>query len=50
VAPYSIECGTLQHVFFYSGNPGGPAGVFRMTRTLDTPQLAGFLKTECKDN
>ncbi len=33
----------VQHVFFYSGAPGGPAGVFRMTRTLDTPRLAEFL-------
>ena len=34
----------VQHVFFYSGNPGGPAGVFRLTRTLDTPRLVEFLK------
>ncbi len=34
----------VQHVFFYSGAPGGPAGVFRFTRTLDTPTLAAFLK------
>ncbi|MHC4879993.1 MAG: sialate O-acetylesterase [Planctomycetota bacterium] len=34
----------VQHVFFYSGHPGGPAGVFRLTRTLDTPKLAEFLK------
>ena len=34
----------VQHTFFYSGHPGGPAGVFRMTRTLDTPKLAEFLK------
>jgi hypothetical protein len=32
----------VQHVFFYSGYPGGPAGVFRLTRTLDTPKLAGL--------
>ena len=34
----------VQHIFFYSGHPGGPAGVFRLTRTLDTPKLAEFLK------
>ena len=33
----------VQHIFFYSGHPGGPAGVFRLTRTLDTPKLAAFL-------
>ena len=30
----------VQHLFFYSGHPNGPAGVFRLTRTLDTPVLA----------
>jgi len=35
----------VQHVFFYSGHAGGPAGVFRLTRTLDTPKLAEFLKS-----
>ena len=34
----------VQHVFFYCGHPGGPAGVFRMTRTLDTPKLAKLLE------
>ncbi|MCP4173666.1 MAG: exo-alpha-sialidase [Fuerstiella sp.] len=34
----------VQHIFFYSGHPGGPAGVFRLTRTLDTPKLVHFLK------
>ena len=34
----------VQHIFFYSGHPGGSAGVFRLTRTLDTPKLAEFLK------
>ncbi|MFZ5832238.1 MAG: hypothetical protein ACOY3P_19305, partial [Planctomycetota bacterium] len=29
----------VQHIFIYSGFPGGPAGVFRITRTLDTPSL-----------
>ncbi len=37
---------SVQHVFFYSGHPGGPAGVFRLTRTLDTPRLAEFLKQQ----
>ena len=35
----------VQHIFFYSGHPGGPAGVFRLTRTLDTPKLADFLNS-----
>ena len=34
----------VQHVFFHSGHPGGPAGVFRLTRTLDTPKLSKFLE------
>jgi hypothetical protein len=33
----------VQHIFFYTGHPNGPAGVFRLTRTLDTPRLATFL-------
>lgn len=33
----------VQHIFFYSGHPGGPAGVFRLTRILETPKLAEFL-------
>lgn len=33
----------LQHVFIYSGHPNGPAGVFRITRTLDTPALRSAL-------
>ncbi|MHC4997076.1 MAG: WD40/YVTN/BNR-like repeat-containing protein [Planctomycetota bacterium] len=36
----------VQHIFFFSGAPGGPAGVFRLTRTLDTPKLAKFLHDE----
>ncbi|WP_237228793.1 sialidase family protein [Rubinisphaera sp. JC750] len=28
-----------QHIFIYAGAPGGPAGVFRISRTLATPQL-----------
>ena len=38
----------VQHIFFYSGHPGGPAGVFRLTRTLDTPKLANFLKSQSR--
>lgn len=34
----------VQHVFFYSGHPGGPAGIFRLTRTLATRELASFLE------
>ena len=34
----------VQHIFIYSGHPNGPAGVFRITRTLDTPKLVKFLK------
>ncbi len=30
----------VQHIFIYSGRPGGPAGVFRITRTLDTRTLS----------
>jgi len=36
----------VQHIFIYSGHPNGPAGVFRITRTLDTPKLVDFLSTE----
>ncbi|MEM7600174.1 MAG: hypothetical protein AAF357_02020, partial [Verrucomicrobiota bacterium] len=33
----------VQHIFIYSGMPNGPAGVFRITRTLDTPTLRSAL-------
>lgn len=33
----------VQHIFIYSGHPNGPAGVFRITRTLDTERLSKFL-------
>ncbi len=33
----------VQHIFIYSGHPNGPAGVFRITRTLDTPRLRATL-------
>jgi hypothetical protein len=29
----------VQHVFIYAGRPAGPSGIFRVTRTLDTPSL-----------
>ncbi len=29
----------VQHIFIYTGHPNGPAGVFRLTRTLNTPAL-----------
>ena len=35
----------VQHIFIYSGHPNGPAGVFRISRTLDTPKLSTVLKT-----
>ena len=34
-----------QHIFIYTGHPNGPAGVFRLTRTLDTPKLVEFLSS-----
>ncbi len=33
----------VQHIFIYSGHPSGPAGVFRISRSLDTPRLAAAL-------
>ena len=36
----------VQHIFIYSGHPDGPSGVFRLTRTLDTPKLAAFLNSQ----
>ena len=33
----------VQHIFIYAGHPNGPAGVFRITRTLDTPKLTSIL-------
>lgn len=36
----------VQHVFFYSGAPGGPAGVFRLTRPLKTTLLTTDCQTE----
>jgi hypothetical protein len=37
------EARGVQHIFVYSGHPNGPAGVFRITRTLDTPALVKAL-------
>lgn len=33
----------VQHIFIFAGHPNGPAGVYRITRTLDTPRLVAFL-------
>lgn len=34
----------VQHIFVYVGHPNGPAGVFRITRTLDTTRLSDCLR------
>lgn len=34
----------VQHIFVYSGHPNGPAGVFRITRSLTTPKLVAALE------
>ena len=36
----------VQHIFIYVGHPHGPAGVFRLSRTLDTQKLAAFLNSQ----
>ena len=36
----------LQHVFIYVGHPNGPAGVFRISRTLQTDKLKELLKSD----
>ena len=36
----------VQHIFIYLGSPSGPAGIFHLKRTLDTPKLAEFLKEQ----
>ncbi len=36
----------LQHIFIYSGHPNGPAGVYRVSRTLNTPELATALNDQ----
>jgi len=40
---YGPEAG-VQHIFVYLGSPSGPAGIFHLKRTLDTPKLAAFLQ------
>lgn len=34
----------VQHIFIYAGAPAGPAGIFRITRTLDTGRLVTLLR------
>lgn len=34
----------VQHIFIYAGAPAGPAGIFRLTRTLDTNRLGTLLQ------
>ena len=36
----------VQHIFVYMGSWMGPAGIFHLTRTLDTAKLAAFLKNQ----
>ena len=36
----------VQHIFVYMGASTGPAGIFHLTRTLDTPKLAAFLQDQ----
>ena len=36
----------VQHIFVYMGASTGPTGIFHLTRTLDTPKLAAFLKNQ----
>jgi hypothetical protein len=43
------EARGVQHILVYSGHPNGPAGVFRLTRTLDTPRLASVLGTDGRE-
>ena len=38
----------LQYIFIYNGHPNGPAGIFRLTRSLDTPALRRALHLELK--
>ena len=39
----------VQHIFIYAGHPNGPAGVFRITRTLDTGKLTRALRRESQE-
>lgn len=36
----------VQHIFFYTGHPNGPVGVFRLTRTLRTELLKASLSSD----
>lgn len=36
----------VQHIFIYSGHSNGPAGVFRISRTLDTTKLTAALAAQ----
>lgn len=33
----------VQHIFFYAGRPQGPSGIFRLTRSLDTPRVRALV-------
>lgn len=43
----------VQHIFLCSGHSGGPAGLFRLGRSLDAPKLAAYLQarehSDCED-
>jgi hypothetical protein len=39
----------MQHIFVYAGHPNGPAGVYRISRTLDTPKLTSLLKLDTQE-
>lgn len=34
----------VRHIFIYAGRPSGPAGIFRISHTLDTPALVAALR------
>lgn len=33
----------VQHIFLYAGQPQGPSGIFRLTRSLDTPRVRALV-------
>lgn len=33
----------VQHIFIYAGAPAGSAGIFQLTRSLDTERLRALL-------
>jgi hypothetical protein len=39
----------VQHIFIFAGHPNGPAGVYRITRNLDTPKLVASLRGLCQN-